>query len=109
MTAYRTPAALTWLRANGLIVYTSRLVVKPVYTPIIYSLRYMSIAQQQMVLETTRNIHRKLYIIYKNNSIHIVNLHVYVGIFEISNSSQMLERRLWIRILLSLLISESPF
>ena len=43
MAAYaRTPSALMWLHANGLIngLY-NRLVVKPVYMPIVYNLRYM--------------------------------------------------------------------
>ena len=41
MAAYaRTPSALMWLHANHLMVYTNRLVVKTVYTPLIRTLRY---------------------------------------------------------------------
>ena len=40
MAAYaRTPSALTWLRDNYLMVYTTRLVVKTVYMPLIRTLR----------------------------------------------------------------------
>ena len=41
MAAYaRTPSALMWLRVNHLMVYTSRLVVKAVYTPLIPNLHW---------------------------------------------------------------------
>ena len=40
----RTPSALMWLRVNHLMVYTSKLVVKTVYMPLIRNLRYMSFA-----------------------------------------------------------------
>ena len=37
----RTPSALVWLCVNHLMVYTSRLVVKTVYIPLIRNLHEM--------------------------------------------------------------------